>query len=163
MLAPLSPPYVYPGRHPLWELQPVSKTWTPFPEAWLAVINQAVQIACFVLKSTSASVCVIFCCIPRLSWKRWHDLGPFLVVQAAEGSQVLQKSSLWEQRFLPQPCVSGKLQDSDAFPRREIKKSLDCCGDSGYPAHACTTTSWEKTLSVWCCGSLPASDGSVAT
>lgn len=61
------PCYVYPGRHPLWELQPVRQTWTPFPEAWLAIINQAVQIVCFVLKWTSANVCVISCCPQTLS------------------------------------------------------------------------------------------------
>lgn len=68
------PPCVYPGRRPPWELRPVSETWTPFPEAWLAIINQAVQMACFVIKSTSANVCVISCCLPRLfqtvTWSR---------------------------------------------------------------------------------------------
>lgn len=57
-----------------WEPWPLGETWTPFPEAWLPTINQAVQIACFVIKSTSANVCVISCCLPRLfhtvTWSR---------------------------------------------------------------------------------------------
>lgn len=65
---------VYPGQHPPWELRPVSETWTPFPAAWLAIINQAVQTACFVIKPTPANVCVISCCLPGLfqtvTWSR---------------------------------------------------------------------------------------------
>lgn len=69
-----SPLCVYPGRHPPWEPRPASETWAPFPAACLATINQAVQIACFVIKSASADVCVISCCLPRLfqavTWSR---------------------------------------------------------------------------------------------
>lgn len=65
---------VYPGRHPPWEPRPASETWAPFPAACSATINQAVQIACFVIKSASADVCVISCCLPRLfqavTWSR---------------------------------------------------------------------------------------------
>lgn len=85
---------VYPGRRPPWELRPVSETWTPFPAACLAIINQAVQIACFARKSTSANACVISCCLPRLfqavPWSRAFSSCP-----GCWGNRALLLSPVW--------------------------------------------------------------------